>query len=158
VLLIPAAVAATGFPDRQWNPGDVLFDSAVRRTNAAIAANPGSRLVGVLWQQGEEDVIGHMTGVDYATHLDAMIAAMRARITGAADVPFLLGGMAPAWMATPGAANIENAIATTPSRVERAALVDTAGLKSNPSDAIHFSAASQRMLATRYWAAFAELQ
>lgn len=150
ILLVPTARGGSSFSANQWNPGDPLFEDAVARTNAAMATDPGNRLRGVLWHQGENDVDAYDTAT-HAAALDAQIGALRTRITGAATTPFVLGQFCPDWQASPaGRAAITAAIDATPSRVPFAAVAPAAGLHGNVGDLIHFDAPSLRMYGARY--------
>lgn len=160
VLLVPAAVKATGFSDSRWNPGNDLFEDALARTNAALATDTGNCLAAILWSQGETDV-GRMTSATYQAALDAMINAIRSRVTagsGADAAPFILGQFSPDWIApTPSADQqaILSVINATTTRQRYTAIASTAGLTSNLTQgldgAIHLDAASHRIYGTRFF-------
>lgn len=152
VLLVPSAYGGTGFSDNRWNPGDDLYNDAVARVNAAMAANPNATFKGILWHQGEMDAINAASS-SYEAALDAMIAGMRADISVAnAATPFVLGGLGPAYAAS-GAepAAVQAIIEDTPNRVAYTAYADSAGLKL--ADTYHFDAASYRAFGGRYMTA-----
>lgn len=160
VLLVPAAFAGTSFSAARWNPGDDLFEAALRRANAAVATDAaGNCLAAVLWSQGESDV-GVMTGPAYQAVLDRMITTLRRRLdadAGGAAVPFILGQFSPDWIGpTPTADQqaILSVINDTPKRIALTAVASTAGLKSNVTQglngAIHLDAASHRIYGVRY--------
>jgi Carbohydrate esterase, sialic acid-specific acetylesterase len=163
VLFVPAAYGGTGFYDGLWNPGGKLFEDAVQRANAAIATEPvGNCLAAILWHQGEDDVQSPMTTVEYQDRLDAMITALRSKITGAraVDVPFIVGGFSPEWTSPiPSRKGEFQAIsAALPSRQAWTAYVSSDNLRSNLtqgllSGSVHFDAASQRELGKRYFLA-----
>ena len=119
VLLVPVAWGATALiattssqpagtgcgTTACWQPGNSgapLYENAIAQANLAIATAqaqyPGSRFVGTLWVQGEQDA-GATTQAAYATALDALIAGFRSRITNAASSWFEIGGMVPEWVA-----------------------------------------------------------
>lgn len=151
VLLVPAAVGGTGFANGRWNPGDDLFEGAVRRTRAALAAAPNACLAAILWHQGESDV-GALSGPDYAARLARTVAAFRARIGGARRVPFVTGRFEPGWVGpTPQQTAILDALAHLSDTVPLTVNVSAEGLTGNPGDRIHFDAASQRALGRRYF-------
>ena len=54
ILLVPAAVGGTGFANGRWNPGDDLFEAALKRTSAALAAAPNACLAAIL------DALAHL--------------------------------------------------------------------------------------------------
>lgn len=154
LLLVPAAVGGTGFSDQRWNPGDDLFEGAVRRTRAALAAAPNACLAAILWHQGEADV-GALTGPDYAARLGRTIAAFRRRIGGTAPVPFVTGRFEPGWVKpTPEQSAILDALAHLSDTVPATINVSADGLTGNPGDRIHFDAGSQRILGRRYFEGF----
>lgn len=151
VLLVPAAIGGTGFANGRWNPGDDLFEGAVRRTRAALAAAPNACLAAILWHQGEADV-GALSGPDYAARLARTVAAFRARIGGARNVPFVTGRFEPEWVKpTPAQLAILDALAHLADTVPLTINVSADGLVGNPGDKIHFDAASQRILGQRYF-------
>ena len=151
ILLVPAAVGGTGFANGRWNPGDDLFEGAVRRTRAALAAAPHACFAAILWHQGEADV-GALSGPDYAARLSRTVAAFRARIGGARRVPFVTGRFEPGWVKpTPAQDAILDALAHLTDTVALTINVSADGLAGNPDDRIHFDAASQRLLGQRYY-------
>ena len=160
VLLVPAANAGTGFADQRWNPGNDLFEEAIRKTNAALATDTtGNCLAAVLWSQGESDV-GRLTGPAYQTALDTMINTLRNRVTagaGADTAPFILGQFSPDWTFPTASATqqaILDVINDTPKRQRFTAIASTAGLNSNVTQglngSIHLDAASHRIYGVRF--------
>jgi Carbohydrate esterase, sialic acid-specific acetylesterase len=167
VLLVPTAFAGTGFSDARWNPGNDLFESAVQRTNSALAADAtGNCLAAILWNQGETDVLRNMSAASYQAALDTMITTLRVRLragSGADTAPFVLGGFSPDWLAlkpTPSPQPIVDVINATPSRLRYTAVVSTSGLTSNVTQgldgAIHIDAASHRVYGKRFFDALAQ--
>ena len=160
VLFVSCATGGTGFAANNWNPGDTEYEYAIERINAALAL-PNTTLKGILWHQGERDVFdGNVAG--YEAALDAMIAAMRSDITGGSSCPFVLGGMLPAYIASPtgggtavDAAAIQAIIEDTPNRVSNCAYAANTGLTG--ADGIHFDAASILTLGDRYYTAWATI-
>lgn len=148
LVLLPQAQGGTGFAANRWNPGNDLYNSAVTNTNTILAANPNNRLVAILWHQGENDV--NWRKPTYISLLDAMITGMRSAITGAANVPFILGELAPTWVT--GNANrvaIQEAIQETPQRLPNTFVVSSSGLTVDGTG-IHFTGASFRTFGSRY--------
>jgi hypothetical protein len=161
VLLVPAAKGGTGFTNG-WSVGDTLYTEAIASANAALASHPENRLVGVFWQGGEAQADTGWTENQYTAELDAMIAGMRASITGAANVPFIVGGMVPGWVAADaGRQPVQDALADTPNRVANTGYADpetpTVLEDDSDSDLIHYGAADQRTLGERYWNALEPL-
>lgn len=148
LVLLPQAQGGTGFASNRWNPGNDLYTSAVNNTNAILAANPNNRLVAILWHQGENDV--NWRKPTYISLLDSMINGMRSAITGASNVPFILGELAPTWVT--GNTNrvaIQEAIQETPQRLPNTFVVSSSGLTVDGTG-IHFTGASFRTFGSRY--------
>ncbi|KKL12432.1 hypothetical protein LCGC14_2535820, partial [marine sediment metagenome] len=88
----------------------------------------------------------------YTNALDGLITQYRNEITGASNVPFIVGKV-PLWSSQYGA-GVAAALEDTPSRVSRTALVQTDDLVDG-GDSLHFDAPSLRELGKRY---FSKLQ
>lgn len=155
VLLVPAARGGTGFTNG-WAVGDTLYNEAIASANAAMAANPGNVFKGVFWQGGEAQADQGWTEVQYTEQLDALIAGMRAGITGATDVPFIIGGMVPGWVAADvGRQPVADALANTPGRVANTGYADPSVPSVLGTADIHYNADAQRNgMAGRYWTAW----
>ncbi|MDW3181221.1 sialate O-acetylesterase [Roseobacter sp.] len=155
LVLVPAARGGSGFQNNRWNPGNDLFQDAVDRSNALMAAHPDFLFRGILWHQGETDAETAGDAGAHAAAQDAMIAALRSGIAAADDsTPFVLGGLAPPWVA--GNSNrqtVQAGIEDTPNRVAYSSYADSTGL--SVFDGIHFDAASMRTLGARYATALA---
>ncbi len=156
-VLVHCGYAGTGFSSSApltWTigPGN-LPAQCITKANAAIAETHGL-MRGFLWHQGESDFGSNNT---YAGNLDGLIAHFRASITGASQVPFVVGGLADEFAAEGGESGVifQNIIADTPTRVAKAAFASAAGLPTQ--DGTHFSAPSQRILGGRYHEAFASI-
>lgn len=155
ILLVPTAKGGSSFSAHQWNPGDPLLEDAVSRTNAALATDPGNRLIGILWHQGENDV-GQLDTAGYAAAIDGLIGSLRARVQGATNTPVVLGRFCPAWNPAPSdAAPVLAAIDATPNRVSFTAVAPATGLGCNPGDEVHFDAPGLRAYGVRYFEALA---
>lgn len=72
----------------QWMPGELLYDNAV---NCAKLAQRTSKIVGVLWHQGESDC-SYENYSTYQVRFEKMMASLRKDLN-LHDVPFLLGGL-----------------------------------------------------------------
>ena len=111
VLLVPVAVGGTALasgaaPWASGNPGGTLYEQAISQANlavtAAVAAAPGSAVVGIAWIQGETDGDAVVSQPTYLAALNSLIAGFRARITGATNAWFLIGSMVPEAILTNG--------------------------------------------------------
>lgn len=154
VLLIPCGYGETGFASGHWNKGEALYEDAVQRTRYALSLSKNNRLVAVLWHQGESDV----GWPQYQQALHSMIGSMRSDIAGHQQVPFVLGGMVPYWVAQDSARmHAQSVIAGTPSRVSMTAFASpyypTVITKADSTFVpVHYDAAGQRVLGKRYFA------
>lgn len=170
LLVVPAAVGGTGFRTHGshagvWKVGlDLpgtpnLFARAVAHVRAALeAAGEGSRVRVVLWHQGETDGGKGRSENEYAADLDELITTFREVVPTTADVPFLLGGLAPERLAAyPNHCGVVAAHEHTPDRVPRSAYVPTPAGHVNDGTT-HLTAAGQRLLAAGLFAAFTSLE
>lgn len=152
VVLVPCGQGGSGFSDDRWNPGDDLYQDAVSRVNALMAANPSYQFEGVLWHQGERDAQRGTDAINtYPARLETMIEQMRTDIAAATDeTPFVLGGMVPSWVAAdPDRQVVQSAIEAVPSRLSHTGYASSAG-GADQGDGLHFDMASFRMLGSRY--------
>lgn len=135
VLIVPAAKGASvlGAVDTEavngvWSVNYVgasldLYGLAVSQIDAAIAA-AGEKwstaevvVTGMFWHQGEGNA--STSTADYKTRFDAIVSDLRSHLSDA-DMPVVLGGMSPEWVAAnPSLDNIVAAHIDTPSRVVR---------------------------------------
>lgn len=180
VLLVPTAHGATGFTTTSVSPapagyhtvagggswdkdatdgGTNLYEFAVAQVNAAIASNPNNRIVAILWQQGPGDGAFVGAGVDeaeYQAFMDALVDNFRADITGAANVPILIGREPVDWYALhPEDEFLDDVHLNMPVAKDLVAWVEP-GPVGATLDGVHLSAAEQRLAGSvRYPEAFA---
>lgn len=155
-VLVPTALGGSAIKD--WLEGGNLFENAVTRCNEMITNYRNTRLVAVLWHQGEADAGGKMPGSEYAVKLDSMIAGFRNRIIGASEkIPFFVGGLVVNYaLGSDGNSNgktgseIQTAIVAAPERNLNTFFVSAEGLKAQ-SDRTHFRASDMRKLGERYF-------
>lgn len=161
VCIVPSAWGGTSFTGNRWNPGDDLCQDAIDRVNHVLNNYEGSRLVAILWHQGESD--NGQTQAWYSERLDNMIAYMRSTIKGDnSKVPFITGGQVPWWLDNQGGAGaqlIENALIDTPNRVAYTAFADprnpyVLSKANDATDALHYDATQQREFGKRYYVAY----
>jgi hypothetical protein len=154
LVFIPHAEGGTGLNAGDWPKGGTLYDAAVARANAAIASY-GVGLQGIIWHQGERDAAAGRSQVQYGADLRKMILDMRADITGATNVPFVVGEIGSfldtGTYSTRDAVNL--AINETDEKITKTAVVETGDL-TDLGDSVHFSAASLRTMGTRYYNAW----
>ncbi|MDT5015008.1 MAG: hypothetical protein QOD39_1168 [Mycobacterium sp.] len=164
VLLIPGARGDTSFTPKNgwtWDPADTrtrrnLYRDGVAAIDAALARYPGSKVVTILWHQGETDV-PLMTAPVYQTKLDSVIDDLRDRY--GADLPFVLGQMVAEEMELSGKnyAPIDAVHSDTPNRHPRTAFVPGAKSAINGGRDRHYNAAGQREMGLGMWRAYTKI-
>ena len=155
VGIIPCADGGTCL--EQWQPGEILFDNAV---HCAKLAQRTSRLVGILWHQGEGDCRPERYP-HYYSRFQKMITAVRHEL-GDPTLPVLMGGLGEFLIHRGGENHLENfvhvnaALEQFAAKDAHSAFVSAVGLESNP-DNLHFSAAALEEFGCRYFDAFQTL-
>lgn len=158
VLLVPCARGNTGFASTgtyTWRVGATgattnLYDAAILQINKALALPGANRVTCILWHQGEANT-GSSAGT-YTTDLDNVINDLRTRY--GATVPFVLGGMSPARIATnTGYAAIDTVHKATKDRKPYIGFWNATPLY-NVGDTVHFSGAGQRINGYQAYAAY----
>lgn len=156
VGVIPCADGGTSLS--QWEEGGLLFDYAVACAKLAMRT---SRLVAILWHQGEGDCSEGCA----AAYFDKITATMKAlrRELGAEDVPLIVGGLGDYLVKYPapnlgewyGAINAQ--LMRYAESDARVGFASAEGLTPNP-DNLHFNHASLMEFGLRYYAAFRKLE
>jgi len=149
---IPCADGGTSLDD--WSVGGPLFDHALLQAKLAQRI---STLTGILWHQGESDCFPEKAA-EYESKLKIIMDALRKELN-ATEVPLVVGGLGD--FLTNGlygkyfsAYPLVNEALLHYARTEALCYFATAeGLTSNP-DALHFNAASLRVLGVRYYEAY----
>lgn len=160
ILLVPCAHGGTGFSTGSgytWKVGETsvinLFENAVSQSLAALAAaGSNSRFVAALWVQGETDGDTSMSGPIYRSNLDAMIAALRTRLS-VPDLPFILGQMVQEYLATGSRAAINAVHIDTPRRLTMTGF-SYGAVNANLGDGNHYNAVGQRQNGKAMFEAF----
>jgi hypothetical protein len=154
VLIVPCGMDNTGFDGEGWHKGDFLYNNALERINYVFKKYPKSKLVAILWHQGEKDV--NYKG--YQKDLDTLITQFRREITTAnTNTPFILGGMVPFWTDLKQARKkqqltIENTTKRLPNIGYVSPYVPTRIQKpNNTQDTVHYNATGQREMGKRYF-------
>ena len=149
VGIIPCADGGT-FLD-EWQPGQILFENAVHCAKLAMRT---SRLMGILWHQGESDCEPALYPL-YAEKLQRMIDGLRAAL-GMPEIPILLGGLGDFLKVhaerdfLKNYIHINDALQHVADADPRCAYVSAVGLTGNP-DNLHFNAASLAAFGYRYF-------
>lgn len=160
VTLIPCAVGGTTL--YQWTPSDdptTLYGDCTTRVNF-VTALPGYTLGGILWLQGEQDVMNPNTNLaSYVQNLTALIASWRHDLTGGSEsTPFVAGQMEPLWVMYQIALGqeIQAVITNLPFTIPYTSVVYGLNTTGVPlpfgcnSAPIHYSGASQRIIGQAY--------
>lgn len=164
LLIIRAAVGATGFKRKNWGMEDPLYLKMLEMTDYALQLNPKNRLVGLLWHQGEHDAVHGTPPDDYKQSMRALVQAVRERYADN-ELPFLAGDFVPQWkkqnagISDPIAAKLRELC----DELGHSAFVETTGLVSNDEktgngDTIHFCRQSLYDLGHRYFKAFQSIR
>jgi hypothetical protein len=161
VGLIPTACG--GSPIRTWVPGGYWdqtksnpWDDAIARAKRAMK---DGTLKAILWHQGESDSDGN-NAPHYEERLTDLIARFRKEL-GAPDLPFIIGQLGrfesegSQWSA--GRIEVDRAQRAVAEKVPHVYFVSAEGLVSR-GDKLHFSTASQKILAEHYAEAYFKSQ
>lgn len=154
--IIPVAVGGTSFIANNWTSSSSLFLEVKNKTNSELASNPDSQLDAILWQQGESDAVSLASAQAYESRMINFITDMRNGITGALNVPILIGQMSPELVATDSNYQIVQTAQTKMlSYFTNIAIVSSSGLIR--FDSFHFDFTSTQTLGARYYSAISSL-
>ncbi len=151
VGVIPCADGGTSLD--QWQEGSILFDNAVFQAKLAMRT---SKLVGILWHQGE----GDCSEEHYSLYLEKITAIMKAfRKQLGENIPIVVGGLGDFLkdrLESPVLVNyhyVNSALEEFAKTFPRTAFASAKGLTSNP-DNLHFNHKSLMEFGLRYYSAF----
>lgn len=153
VGLIPCADGGTSLD--QWKKGELLYDNAVNNARLAMRT---SKLVGILWHQGESDARAELAST-YRARFEEMISQLKKDI--GIDVPVILGELG-SFLQNFGDGSVREYTLVNYALKEIAdndpsiGLASAKGLTSNP-DNLHFNAESLYEFGLRYFAEFIKL-
>lgn len=159
VLLIPCAYAGTGFISGHWQPGGAAHEATVTLVNNAMASGHDIAIQGMLFNGGANDA----TWGSYAADFQTKIADYRARITGFANAPIVIGNYLPEWRDQLPATRttVYNQIADMPNLIDNLAYASpefpSVLTAHNPPAGIHYSSQSMEDYAERQLDAFLTL-
>ena len=144
--LIPCAAGGSGI--EHWRPGifweqtqTFPYDDALSRTKSALK---DGTLAGILWHQGESEVLWGKVA-SYKTNLETLVAALR-REFKTPSVPFLAGELSEFEV---GNDEFNKVLYEVEKDILYFAVVSSKGLTAMP-DGVHFDARSQREFGRRY--------
>ena len=157
ILIVPCGMDNTGFEGDGWNKGNFLYEDAIKRINYVMEHFNKSKLIAILWHQGEKD-IGYK---QYQKSLDSLIVFFRKDIIGATGkTPFILGGMVPFWVKKNSLRQKQQKIIMdTKKRLPYIGYADPylpfkITKPDNTIDTVHYNAVGQREIGKRYFEAF----
>lgn len=151
VGIIPCADGGTTLD--QWKEGEVLFDHAVFQAKLAMRT---SKLVGILWHQGEGDCRDEYYPL-YLEKVTAIMTAFRKQL--GAEIPIVVGGLGDFLkdkVENPALVNyvhVNKALEEFAKVFPKTAFASAKGLTSNP-DNLHFNHKSLMEFGKRYYSAF----
>ena len=168
ILIVPAAMGGTGFRRHGTYPGvwksglrlagvpNLLADAIAHLRSALTRAGSGSKVVAVLWQQGESD--GGRPEPDYADDMDELISTLRIEVPETKETPFLAGGLPRERLeAYPDHWGVEAALRNLGARVHNASYVDPPPLGHINDKNTHLTAEGQRILGANYFKVWSAL-
>ena len=156
ILIIRAAVCGTGFQKKHWGMNDILCRKMLEMADYALLLNPENKIKGLLWHQGEHEVLEGNTRENYYRQLKGLVESVKKRYN-VPNLPFICGGFVSEWrkkneeICQPILAVLQQVTEETHS-----IYIDTDGLLSNNektgnSDDIHFCGESLHILGRRYF-------
>ena len=160
VLIIQAAVGATGFAKGNWTPDGVLYRRMCEMVDLALSMNKENRLAAVLWHQGEHDAIfkPQLTDTEreklHFDNLSTLLSNFRERFGRA---PFIMGGFTDEWASGfPKSEVIVSAMRQLSAEYPSVGIASSLGLATNNQtlgngDGLHFSRDSLRLFGERYF-------
>ena len=168
ILIVYTAVGGTCFARGEWGVGRVLSDRALGMVKEALSLSDDSRIVALLWHQGESDAGQPSLSPEqrYEIHKDSLSRQFALfRSLFGREFPILAGGFARSW--ADRLAEATDAVLKAIEDVLKAdglgGLVASEGLPSNAQsvpdnpDAIHFSRVGLHGLAERYFERYCEI-
>lgn len=162
LLIVRAAVGATGFLKHYWGMDEPLYLRMLRMTDYALSLNPENRLMGLLWHQGEHEAAFQNDPHRYHDQLLALVDSVRQRYEKP-ELPFICGGFCSEWAEKnqPACGTIMAVIRSVAADA-KGIYIDTADLRSNnqktgDGDEIHFCREDLQALGRRYFAAYQAL-
>ena len=162
ILIVRAAVGGTGFCRNEWGLTSILYTKLTELVDSALSLNEDSRVVALLWHQGECDSVEKNPPETFASQLTEQMLDTRARY---GNMPIIAADFVNEWksknieLCEPIVSTIKKALAD----IGNSGFVETADLPSNNQkvgngDDIHFCRESQHILGRRYFDAFVKLK
>jgi hypothetical protein len=142
----------------EWQKGQWYYNEAVRRVKATCG---DEKIDGILWLQGEQDVVDVADYGNYAEKLSRFIYDLREEL-GGQDIPFIACEI---WgdveLAAPeyhiGIREVNRQIAEVVNATENCEMILSAGLEHTVGDEVHFAPEGMRELGRRYAAKYLDV-
>lgn len=142
----------------EWQKGQWYFSEAVRRARTACGEK---KINGILWIQGEQDVIEYNDYVNYSDKLSRFIYDLREEL-GGQDIPFIASEiwgdveLAPEeWRA--GIVEVNRQIKEVINNTDHCKLISSASLEHTVGDEVHFAPEGMRELGRRFAKKYLEI-
>lgn len=163
VLIIRAAIGATGFAHGQWGSDAPLYLKLVEMLEYALSLNKENKLVALLWHQGEHEVNKDIHPEEYRVLLKKMFCDLIERFN-AHDLPIISADFTNQWKNAKGekAFAVSKVIENTVEELG-GVFLETTDLLSNSQqnhdgDVVHFSRKSLYILGERFFEAYKTTQ
>jgi hypothetical protein len=153
VGLIPVAWGGAGID--QINKGTATFQDAIKKVQ--FASHNGT-IKGVLWHQGESDMVTEELANSYEHKLHKLINDLRIEL-GISDLPFIVGNLAEFYgtgeehnsrKRVEQIKTVKKALHDLPSKIQYTGFVESTGYKSIDNHFVHFNRESYIILGERY--------
>ena len=171
LLIVKTAVGGTGFTKKQWGVGAPLYERLCQMVDYALQLEEGSRIVAMLWHQGEHDAWEkpertYEERYDFYYHnFYEQCLAIRTRYS-AWNFPIIAGSFSPSWrygIEKPDCClAIYNATKAVLNTLGKGAFVSSEGLTCNAQaigngDDLHFSRQGLYDFGDRYFCAYQKI-
>ena len=166
ILIVKAAIGGTGFAKNHWGKNDDMPQRMHDMVSYALAQNENSRVVAVLWHQGEHDVFENSElslELRYRYYLEKFGYLVHSIQEKYGNIPVIAGGFTDEW-SKDYIAECTAIIKATKKVLSKTngKFVSSKGLKSNNQkvnngDTIHFCRSALYTFGKRYYKAFETL-
>ena len=162
ILIIQAAIGATGFNHGHWGLNKPLYMKLVEMLDYALSLNTENKIKALLWHQGEHDVNKEPLPEVYRSRLSEMLRDFKKRYN-AHSFPVITADFSNDWkIAKKGKADVVSDIIKEVITKEGGIFLNTDGLLSNnqesgDGDRVHFCRESLHLLGKRYFEAYKKL-
>lgn len=162
ILIIQAAIGATGFNHGHWGLNKPLYLKAIEMLDYALSLNPENKLKAVLWHQGEHDVNKEPNPNVYKSRLSEIFTDLKKRYNSS-TLPIITADFSYEWKNAKGEKGyVLSKIIKDVVSYEGGIFINTDDLLSNnqesgDGDMVHFCRESLHLLGKRYFEAYKKL-